>query len=211
MFRPGIPQYEVARKTAADQLGIRASVLDELRSQKRRELKLDGAKTDDGQGRTLALPEVMPWPEPIEGDRVAETLKEAGSSSTDHGGGKRRGAGIVIAPASDSRFVRESPRPRNRRKRRPMIGATSARHWRLHCPLQTTGSSSVNCRTVGQQSVEMSAAVPARQTRAFSSYALRFAGMSALDRRYQRQFNWTLQEVSQDAFSDLPNWAAQGK
>jgi hypothetical protein len=51
--------YEIARKEAADQLGIRASVLDDLRSQKHRELKLDGAKTDDGQGRTLALPEVM--------------------------------------------------------------------------------------------------------------------------------------------------------
>jgi hypothetical protein len=56
-------------------LGIRATVLDDLRTQKRRELKLDSAKTDDGQGRTLALPEVMPWPEPIEGDRVAEALK----------------------------------------------------------------------------------------------------------------------------------------
>ena len=67
--------YEVARKDAADQLGIRASVLDDLRSQKRRELKLDSAKADDGQGRTLALPEVIPWPELIEGDRVAEALK----------------------------------------------------------------------------------------------------------------------------------------
>src|SRR5262249_32710809 len=59
--------YEIARKEAADQLGIRASVLDDLRIQKRRELKLDNAKSDDGQGRTLALPEVMPWPDPIEG------------------------------------------------------------------------------------------------------------------------------------------------
>jgi hypothetical protein len=79
------------------------------------------------------------------------------------------------------------------------------------CPLQKTGSSSANCRTVGQQSVEVSAAVPARQTRAFSSYALRFAGMPALDRRYQRQFNWTLQEVSRDTFSDWPAWTPQGK
>jgi putative DNA primase/helicase len=67
--------YEVARKAAADRLGIRASVLDDLRNQKRRELKLDSAKGDDGQGRTLALPEVMPWPDPIDGDRVAEALK----------------------------------------------------------------------------------------------------------------------------------------
>ena len=67
--------YEIARKEAANQLSIRASVLDDLRIQKRRELKLDGAKADDGQGRTLALPEVMPWPDPVEGDRVAEALK----------------------------------------------------------------------------------------------------------------------------------------
>ena len=67
--------YEIARKRAADRLGIRASILDDLRNQKRRQLKLDGAKTDDGQGRTLALPEVMPWPDPIDGDRVAEALK----------------------------------------------------------------------------------------------------------------------------------------
>lgn len=67
--------YEVARKAAAEQLGIRASVLDDLRAQKRRELKLDKAKGEEGQGRPLALPEIMPWPEPIEGDRVAEVLK----------------------------------------------------------------------------------------------------------------------------------------
>jgi hypothetical protein len=67
--------YEIARKGAADQLGIRASVLDGLRAQKRRELKLESVKTDQCQGRSLALPEVMPWPEPIEGDRVAEALK----------------------------------------------------------------------------------------------------------------------------------------
>ena len=67
--------YEIARKGAADRLGIRASVLDGLRDQKRRELKLDTAKADDGQGRPLAFPDVLPWPEPIEGDRVAEALR----------------------------------------------------------------------------------------------------------------------------------------
>jgi hypothetical protein len=43
-----------------------------LRSQKRRELKLDSAKTDDGRGR-----KVMPWRDPIDGDRVAEALRAA--------------------------------------------------------------------------------------------------------------------------------------
>ena len=66
--------YEIARKEAADRLGLRASVLDDLRTQKRRELKLESAKTDDGQGRALALPEIMPWSEPVEGDRIASAL-----------------------------------------------------------------------------------------------------------------------------------------
>jgi hypothetical protein len=66
--------YEIARKEAADRLSLRASVLDDLRTQKRRELKLESAKTDDGQGRALALPEIMPWSEPVEGDRIASAL-----------------------------------------------------------------------------------------------------------------------------------------
>ena len=66
--------YEIARKEAADRLGLRASVLDDLRTQKRRELKLESAKTDDGQGRALTLPEIMPWSEPVEGDCIASAL-----------------------------------------------------------------------------------------------------------------------------------------
>jgi putative DNA primase/helicase len=68
-------QYEIARNEAADKLGYRASVLDKLRDEKRRALRLEGTKSDDGQGRPLTLPEVMPWPDPVEGDRVAEALK----------------------------------------------------------------------------------------------------------------------------------------
>src|SRR5262249_36759080 len=68
-------QYEIARNEAADKLGFRASILDQLRDEKRRELRLDNARGDDGQGRPLTLPEVMPWADPIEGDHVAEALK----------------------------------------------------------------------------------------------------------------------------------------
>ena len=69
--------YEVARKDAADRLGIRASVLDELRIQKRRELKLDTDKTDDAQGRAVTIKDVLPWADAIEGDRVATGLSAA--------------------------------------------------------------------------------------------------------------------------------------
>ena len=69
--------YEIARKQAADQLGIRASVLDDLRAQKRRELKLDTDKTDDGQGRAVSIQDVLPWADAIEGDRIATGLAAA--------------------------------------------------------------------------------------------------------------------------------------
>lgn len=66
--------YEVARKAAADRLGLRAAVLDDLRAQKRRELKLDTAKSDDGQGRTVQIEDILPWADAIEGDHVASAL-----------------------------------------------------------------------------------------------------------------------------------------
>jgi putative DNA primase/helicase len=69
--------YEVVRKDAADQLGIRATVLDSLRNQKRRELKLHTARPDDGQGRAVTIPDVLPWADAIEGDRVATGLAVA--------------------------------------------------------------------------------------------------------------------------------------
>jgi hypothetical protein len=68
-------QYETVRNEFAGKLGFRASVLDKLRDEKRRELHLENGKSDDCQGRPLALPDVMPWPDPIDGDRAAEALK----------------------------------------------------------------------------------------------------------------------------------------
>jgi hypothetical protein len=59
------------------------------------------------------------------------------------------------------------------------------------CPLQKTAGPQ-NCRTIGQQRAQISSVVPSGQTRAFSSYALRFQGMPAADHRYQRNFSWKL-------------------
>jgi hypothetical protein len=68
-------QYETARNGAATRLGFRAAILDKLREQKRREMRLDPPKADDaGQGRPLQFPELLPWPDEIEGDRVATAL-----------------------------------------------------------------------------------------------------------------------------------------
>jgi hypothetical protein len=66
--------YEIARKAAADRLGMRTAVLDDLRAQKRRELKLDNARADEGQGRMVQIEDVLPWADAIEGDHVASAL-----------------------------------------------------------------------------------------------------------------------------------------
>jgi hypothetical protein len=66
-------QYEAERKNAADKLGFRTRILDDLREQKRREMNLD-PKGDAGQGRPLQFREFLPWPDDIEGDRIATAL-----------------------------------------------------------------------------------------------------------------------------------------
>src|SRR5215471_7635276 len=68
-------QYELERKNAAANLGYRPSILDELRREKRRELKLDTPSNGDaGQGRPLQFRELLPYADEIEGDRVATAL-----------------------------------------------------------------------------------------------------------------------------------------
>ena len=64
----------MARNDAAEKLGIRAVTLDKQVKRKRKELGLDKADGDTGQGRTLSLPEILPWHEPIERDRIATAL-----------------------------------------------------------------------------------------------------------------------------------------
>ena len=69
--------YEVARAEAAKRLGMRAHVLDRTVTKKRRELGLETAEDDDGQGRAVKIVDVLPWHEPVAGDQIAETLAAA--------------------------------------------------------------------------------------------------------------------------------------
>jgi putative DNA primase/helicase len=66
--------YDVARSEIAKRLGIRTDTLDKERKKKRRELRLENSNGDDGQGRTVKIVDVLPYPDPIEGDRVATAL-----------------------------------------------------------------------------------------------------------------------------------------
>ena len=68
-------EYDKARKEASKRLGIRASTLDALVKQKRQK---DETK---GQGRALTLPELEPWPNPVEG---AELLSEIAAAVSAH-------------------------------------------------------------------------------------------------------------------------------
>jgi hypothetical protein len=65
-------EYEQQRKQVAEDLDIRASMLDKLVSAKRAELGL-GEGTDDKQGKPIEFPEIVPWPEEVNG---AELLGE---------------------------------------------------------------------------------------------------------------------------------------
>jgi hypothetical protein len=58
-------------------LKVRAFVLDREVAKKRRALGLDSDKDDDGQGRAVKITDVVPWPEPVDGDRIATTLAAA--------------------------------------------------------------------------------------------------------------------------------------
>jgi putative DNA primase/helicase len=67
--------YERARKSAAEQLGVRASMLDRLVDAKRDEL---GIGEGDGlQGSAVTFPEPEPWPHPVTGDRLLTDIAEA--------------------------------------------------------------------------------------------------------------------------------------
>jgi hypothetical protein len=66
--------YEVSRSAAAGRMSIRTPVLDGLVKKKRRELGLEMAGDDVGQGRAVKIEDILPWPDDIEGDRVASGL-----------------------------------------------------------------------------------------------------------------------------------------
>jgi putative DNA primase/helicase len=66
--------YEVARPEAVKHLGMRASVLDREVKKKRRALGLETEQQDEGQGRAVKIADLLPWPDPVDGDCIAETL-----------------------------------------------------------------------------------------------------------------------------------------
>jgi hypothetical protein len=66
--------YEVARTEEAKRLGLRTSALDRAVAKKRRALGLDTGDGDSGQGRAVKIVDVLPWPDFVDGDRVATTL-----------------------------------------------------------------------------------------------------------------------------------------
>ena len=68
----GVLDYERERKSAADRLNVRASVLDAF-VKKERETS-DGS---GGQGRALSLRESEPWPEPVDGAELLSDLSTA--------------------------------------------------------------------------------------------------------------------------------------
>src|SRR5262245_35271913 len=65
-------EYDVAREAASKSLGIRTQTLDRAVTKKRKELGLD---TEDGkgQGRVAKIKDILPWHEPVDGDRLATT------------------------------------------------------------------------------------------------------------------------------------------
>ena len=69
--------YDATRIDAAKQLGVRVHVLDRSVSDKRRALGLDNGESDAGQGRTVTIPKVLAWHEPVDGDQLATILAAA--------------------------------------------------------------------------------------------------------------------------------------
>jgi putative DNA primase/helicase len=68
--------YDVARGDASRLLGIRAHVLDRAVTKKRKDLGLD-TEDDKGQGRVAKIKDILPWHDPVNGDRLATTLAAA--------------------------------------------------------------------------------------------------------------------------------------
>jgi hypothetical protein len=68
-------EYENQRRDAAENLGVRTSILDKLVAAERTELGLDG---DGGkQGHAIAFPEPEPWPDSVSGAQLLSDLAAA--------------------------------------------------------------------------------------------------------------------------------------
>jgi putative DNA primase/helicase len=69
--------YEVVRRAEAKRLGMRPGILDQEIAKARRALGLQRNGDDLRQGRAIRIPEILPWADAIEGDRVATGLASA--------------------------------------------------------------------------------------------------------------------------------------
>jgi hypothetical protein len=67
-------EFDRARKVAAEEFGIRASILDKLVAAKRTELGLDQA--DGKQGRAIEFPDPQPWDQPVDGAQLLKAMVE---------------------------------------------------------------------------------------------------------------------------------------
>ena len=68
-------KYEQERKAAAEALGFRASILDQLvQAERARE---GGAVADGRQGRPISFPEIEPWPQPVDGVSLLNEIVKA--------------------------------------------------------------------------------------------------------------------------------------
>jgi hypothetical protein len=63
-------QYERERKAAAEKLGLRAAVLDKL-------VQAERPEDESKQGRAISFPEPEPWPEPVDGAALSDSIAEA--------------------------------------------------------------------------------------------------------------------------------------
>jgi putative DNA primase/helicase len=63
-------EYEQQRKDAAEQLGMRASILDKL-------VRAERPDDDNKQGGAIDLPEPEPWPEPVNGALLLSNIADA--------------------------------------------------------------------------------------------------------------------------------------
>jgi hypothetical protein len=69
--------YEVVRRDEAKRLSMRPGVLDQEVAKARRALRLERNGENLGQGRAVEIPDILPWVDAIEGDRVATGLASA--------------------------------------------------------------------------------------------------------------------------------------
>jgi putative DNA primase/helicase len=68
-------QYDRERKVAAENLDVRASILDKLVRTERDKLGID--KDDGKQGHAISFPDPEPWPEPVAGAALLDELAAA--------------------------------------------------------------------------------------------------------------------------------------